>query len=641
VIGKVAYGALFVVVLPLLLVAWAHATASVVHLPVPAGPFANPVAFAVLGLGLFLILAGMAALWFRGGGLPMNAFPPARKVTSSVYAVVRHPIYVGFVLVCGACAVLARSSSGLYLVTPVTALAAMALVLGYEGHDLRARFGPPYPTLLSWPEPSDARPTFRDRAAVLLTVLVPWGLVYEAIAFVGRAPDAFALAMPFEARLPVLPAFEVPYASIYPLALLAPFVLPTQASLRRLAVRGTLTSLFGFGTYLLLPVVAPPRPFVPDSALGYLLQEERRLDTEVCAFPSFHATWIILAMTAFAARFPRLRALFYAYAALVCVACVATGMHSIADVLAGGLLAYAACRAEAIWELLRRGTERIANSWSELRVGRLRIINYAGYGALSTGVGVALALTFAGPENDVAILLCGVAAILGAGAWAQWIEGSSRLLRPYGFYGGLLGIILASFAAPLVGGTTWAVLGAFALSGPYIQAVGRLRCLVQGCCHGSAAPHEIGIRYTHPMSRVCRFSELGNRPVHPTPLYSILWNALTFVVLFRLATLAVPLRFLAGMYLVANGLGRFVEESYRGEPQTPIVARLRAYQWAALASLLCGGLLTALPMLGDAPPPPFVLRPIVLAYGLGFGLLTAMASGMDFPDSSRRFSRLS
>jgi membrane-associated phospholipid phosphatase len=481
-------------------------------------------------------------------------------------------------------------------------------------------------------DPAGSRGGGADRA-------VPWGLVYEAIAYLGVPRDAFTLATAFEARLPVWEWSELLYASTYPLVLLSPFVVGSRQALRALARRGLAASAAGFATYLLVPVIAPPRPFVAVSFLGRILQEERRYDTELCAFPSFHAAWIVLAMTAFASRFPRLRPLLLGYAGVVCVSCVTTGMHSIADVVAGALLAYAACRVDAIWELLRRTAERVANSWSEVRVGRLRIINYAAYGALSTGLGVFLALTFAGPGNDLSILVCGIAAILGAGAWAQWIEGSSRLLRPYGFYGGLLGIVGAALAAPLTGGSVWAVLGAFALAGPFIQAAGRLRCLVQGCCHGAEAPANIGIRYTHPMSRVCRFSELGGKPVHPTPLYSILWNGLTFAVLFRLATLSLPLRFIAGMYLVASGLGRFVEESYRGEPQTPVVGGLRAYQWAALGSLLVGGLLTALP-LGDARPAAFVLRPASVAYGLAFGLLTAFVSGVDFPGSKRRFSRL-
>ncbi|MCP4105598.1 MAG: hypothetical protein GY749_08685 [Desulfobacteraceae bacterium] len=30
----------------------------------------------------------------------------------------------------------------------------------------------------------------------------------------------------------------------------------------------------------------------------------------------------------------------------------------------------------------------------------------------------------------------------------------------------------------------WQLAGAFSVAGQFVQAIGRLRCLVQGCCHG-------------------------------------------------------------------------------------------------------------------------------------------------------------
>ena len=40
--------------------------------------------------------------------------------------------------------------------------------------------------------------------------------------------------------------------------------------------------------------------------------------------------------------------------------------------------------------------------------------------------------------------------------------------------------------------------------------------------------------------------------------------------------------------LTASGMARFVEESYRAEPQTLIVGGLRLYQWLAIGSLRRG-----------------------------------------------------
>ena len=121
-------------------------------------------------------------------------------------------------------------------------------------------------------------------------------------------------------------------------------------------------------------------------------------------------------------------------------------------------------------------------------------------------------------------------------------------------------------------------------------------------------------------------------------IYSILWNVLTFVIVARLWSLSAALPLVSGVYLTLNGVGRFVEESYRGEPQTPIVGRLRLYQWTAIGTVVVGALVTALGPDTPAPKPAFSGASIIAA--LVFGAITAMALGVDFPESRRRFSRL-
>jgi fatty acid desaturase len=72
---KIAYGALFVFIVPALLCAWA-ATAYVA-MPVYGS---LPVGIAFVCAGLVLMLVAMFELWHFGGGLPMNAFPPPAMV---------------------------------------------------------------------------------------------------------------------------------------------------------------------------------------------------------------------------------------------------------------------------------------------------------------------------------------------------------------------------------------------------------------------------------------------------------------------------------------------------------------------------------------------------------------------------------
>lgn len=95
---------------------------------------------------------------------------------------------------------------------------------------------------------------------------------------------------------------------------------------------------------------------------------------------------------------------------------------------------------------------------------------------------------------------------------------------------------------------------------------------------------------------------------------------------------------IVGVYLILAGLARFVEEAYRGEPQTAVKAGLKLYQWLAIMSVLAGVLVT---MLGGSPSAPAPqLNWCALAAGTGFGLFASFALGVDFPDSNRRFARL-
>ena len=119
---------------------------------------------------------------------------------------------------------------------------------------------------------------------------------------------------------------------------------------------------------------------------------------------------------------------------------------------------------------------------------------------------------------------------------------------------------------------------------------------------------------------------------------STLYRPILHDLRLRLWSLHVEAQFLCGVYLALSGLGRFVEESYRGEPQTPIVARLRIYQWIAVATLAAGAIITAVGR--SAALPPAHLDTASVAAAAGFALLTWFALGVDFPASQKRFARL-
>ena len=632
-LGKWLYGALFAVLLPMGLAAWATATAPVVRLtPIHSGPLG----LAIAGSGAVMLLLGMLHLWVYGGGLPMNAFPPPRYVKGGIFRLLPHPIYTGFVLLCAGISILAGSASGLWLVTPAVTLGCAALVLGYERHDLAERFGYPPPPFL--PEAGDSRPSARDLLACYLFVLLPWVAIYEAVVALGPPRGAAVVLFPFERGLPVVEWSEALYFSAYLVTAAAPLVAGTRGVLRTFCVRGLSAMAVAFPLYLLLPLAAPQRPFTPHSALGRLLAWERSLDNAAGAFPSFHVIWAFLAAEVMARRWPRSAWIWRGWAAAVALACVTTGQHPVMDVVGGLLTTLLVVLGPAVWEAIRAQAELIANSWHEWRFGPIRVINHGFWPGAGAFLAICIAGTLAGPRRETPILLAAAAAVVGAALWAQYIEGSPQLLRPFGFYGGLLGGTLGASLAPLFGASPWLVLAAFSAAGPWAQAMGRFRCLVQGCCHGRPSPEWIGIRYTHPRSRVCRMTKWSGVPLHPTPVYSILWNGFVGLAIARLWVVHTPLHVISGIYFMLNGLGRFVEEAWRGEPQTSILAGLRLYQWAAAASVLAGVLMTALGVSEPAPAPHFDW--LAMFPAAVFGLLVCCAMGVDAPLSNRRFSRL-
>jgi len=162
---------------------------------------------------------------------------------------------------------------------------------------------------------------------------------------------------------------------------------------------------------------------------------------------------------------------------------------------------------------------------------------------------------------------------------------------------------------------------------------------VQGCCHGGPAPNGVGIRYRHRRSRVIQIASLAGVPLHPTPLYSIIGNLLIGTALLRLRLLGASPGIELGIYFILSGIARFVEESYRAEPQTKVIWELHIYQWMAIAAVLAGIVCTTIR--SEPPVAPFVAPTDTLWWvAVSMGLLFGLAMGVDFPGSNRRFSRL-
>lgn len=589
------YNAFFVTALPALLIFWAGAMEGFVTLapaPVSLGP-------PLLLAGGILLAWSMAVFVLETGHIPSNARSPSRRAIGGPYTVVSDPIYVGASLVAFGAAAWSESASGFWVVAPTLALSAASLVFGHEALRRPLLAEEEERSLLSLPEGSDGPPSLRQRFGSTLQI-ASWVLALELISVAsGRAPVV---------------------SPILVVALAAPF-LPWNDStwtLRR--------ALIGFHAAMLLAVLilAGPAPLFDSTASSSTLAAGAAIGGLAGARASstdrrlrlLHVAMLAVAAALIAAigSPPQLKAALLT----TCISAICMPAHRLA------LLA----------------AETIANSWSAVRIGPLRIINYAAYAFTATALGGLIFFSVVGTNAATAGLVITAFVVVSAGLWGQLVEFSGKLARPFGYYGALIGAFFGvSATAMLLDLSPWLLGAGLALAAPVVQAIGRLRCLVQGCCHGACVKeHTRGITYRRQQSRVLRIAKLGFQPVHPTPLYSIYANLAVLLVLWRLDMAGAMQTHVIAAYLIISGASRFIEEAYRGEPQTPKWQGLKLYQWLALAQGLAGIGLSLIP--SSAMPVLTVPSSAHIIIASTMGLIAGGAMGADFPDSRRRFSQL-
>lgn len=635
---KVLYGIVFVIILPIVLFFWADVTSGYVSITAISS---RPLGVSALVLGILFMFSGTYALKVYGSGLPMNAFPPKNYVTKGIYKLFSHPIYIGFCISVAGMSIYSGSASGIWLVTPITILGCISLVLGYEKQDLKERFQSSIVLpLISLPDNSISPAKMRDRLSIVFLVFLPWAVIYEIFVHIGPPPDGFTVFLPFEENLLVHEWTEIIYLSTYLFVFLAPLTAKRKNDLRSFALSGLIATAVVSLIFFLIPVIAPPRDFTPISILGSILNWERGLDSPAAAFPSFHVIWAFIAANLYAKSVPKQGYFFYSWAIFISASCITTGMHATMDVLAGLLLYGLIIKRITIWTFVLRQTEFIANSWKEWRIGSVRLINHGFFAGIGAFTGLMLVGMLVNPASGITIVVVVVLSLIAGDLFAQIVEGSSKLLRPFGYYGTLFaGVILIVIAASLTSSSFWDLLAAFMISGSLAQGIGRIRCLIQGCCHGRPSLSELtGIRHWNSNSRVVNLAKLGNQYLYPTPLYSLIFNVLLSAFLLRMWIMSSPLSLISGLYFILAGLARFVEESYRGEPQTPLVGGLHIYQWMSISSIVFGIVLTTF----HSPNASAMVTwnwNYILPSLIGAVIVT-MFMGIDFPESRRRFARL-
>jgi protein-S-isoprenylcysteine O-methyltransferase Ste14 len=614
---KFLYAIIFLFIIPPGLWFWAKYTEDLIKFPAIESTTAGWIL--TIGGSLLMLLA-MFTLIKYGKGLPMNAYPPPRFVKRGPYRLLRHPIYWGFGILMVGYFILAGSASGLWLVSPITILCMITLVMGYEKIDLKKRFpDETIKTVLDLPENKAESFGVRVRFASLFWVvalLLLGNFITGKLA--GNIPTLIGKS------LVVNLGFENPYLPFLSFLFIIsiPFLLKRKDILREWALSGILA----LSIYIFIALIFP--------ALGaQFLPPDNSILIAVPIFLIFISLKSII-------RQSKQLAVFFGFIAVALVIIQLTNSRSAVLHFTGSILIFLLsanyCR---IWFFLKNSTEKIANSWKEWVFGKVRVINHGFYVGLGTFFGILLAGILSGKEYAWAILIFAFTLIVFSALWAQIIEGSEKLKRPFGYYGALVGVLFASLGGWVSGFNIWVIVGVISVVMPWVQAIGRLRCLINGCCHGGKVDNPtIGIRYFHHRSRVSGISGMKGELLHPTPLYAILWLFLIGFILLSLWNRNFSSPFIIGLYLILTGTGRFVEEAYRGEVQTPIIKGLRLYQWIAIFSVIIGIIMTVIYVEPIVITPAFAWETVAAAI-IG-GIFTTFAMGVDFPYSNARFSRL-
>ncbi len=151
------------------------------------------------------------------------------------------------------------------------------------------------------------------------------------------------------------------------------------------------------------------------------------------------------------------------------------------------------------------------------------------------------------------------------------------------FYGGfLLALLVGLWYVRRHRLPVWEVGDAFAPGIALGHAVGRVGCLLAGCCYGRPTTVPWAITFRDPFAAANVGTPL-NTPLHPTQLYEA---GAELVILAALLATERRGRPFAGrtfwLYVLLYAISRFVIEFYRGDPRGTVVAGLSTSQFISL-----------------------------------------------------------
>ena len=154
------------------------------------------------------------------------------------------------------------------------------------------------------------------------------------------------------------------------------------------------------------------------------------------------------------------------------------------------------------------------------------------------------------------------------------------------FYGGLIGGLLGAMLGTKIAKCRFGdILNSVVPFIPLGHAIGRVGCVMAGCCHGKQYDGFLAIHY--PRSVLGVSPEQGYFPVQPL---ESLFNLIIFGTLLLIARKAKRGVTLLGAYLSMYAVARFILEFFRGDESRGIYFGVSLSQWISFGLFAVGAL---------------------------------------------------
>lgn len=401
--GKILYAILFLVIIPLFQWWWARSLEKIVRFP----PIESRTGGTIVGVsGILLIVWAMFSLKKFGNGLPMNAYPPLHFVKQGPYHFLRHPIYWGYGLMMTGVFIFTGSASGLWIVTPISMLAIIALVLGYEKIDLEERFkGEDMSVQMDLPSSTDALPSPVQRFVSFFWVTLSLITSNYITFFLTRD------SIPIWSDSPSIKNFNG-FTGIHPLAVLFILLVPFIVKTNKLLHQWIISVLSGIALSVYIALLWP--------AFGahYFHRGNKMLNLEeLCFLFSAPVFLTFLSATAYSRQFKKWTLPIFAFAIVIVILQLISTRSITVNLIGSAFIYSVAANYLAIWLFIRKYAETIANSWKEWVFGPVRIINHGIYVGLGSFAGILFCGFQAGRKYAWAILISAIVFIVFSALW--------------------------------------------------------------------------------------------------------------------------------------------------------------------------------------------------------------------------------